>query len=58
MVLKVGDTYKCPEGHTGKVVWVQSYMKMIGVRCSKKHAEYSIGKGKVHKKNMVFLITI
>ena len=55
---KVGDEYKCPEGHTGKIVWIHEGMNMIGVRCSKTHVEYSTGKGKKKIKNMVFIIRL
>lgn len=43
---KVGDEYKFPEGHKGEIEWVQKDMKMISVKCSKNHVEYTIGKGK------------
>ena len=37
MELKVGDTYKCPEGHKAKIVWISEDKKIIAVRCLHRH---------------------
>jgi hypothetical protein len=58
MDLKVGDSYKCPEGHKTKIVWIHKDGKVIGVKCSKEHVS-KVEKGKeVYAKDFVFLIEI
>jgi len=37
MELKVGDSYKCPEGHKAIIVWVSEDKKLIAVKCHRKH---------------------
>jgi len=37
MELKVGDTYKCPEGHKATIVWISEDKKVIAVRCPQEH---------------------
>lgn len=37
MELKVGDSFKCPEGHKAKIVWISEDKKVIAVRCPQKH---------------------
>ena len=37
MELKVGDAYKCPEGHMAKIVWISEDKKTIAVKCSHEH---------------------
>ncbi len=37
MELKVGDTFKCPEGHKAKIVWISEDKKAVAVRCPQKH---------------------
>jgi hypothetical protein len=37
MELKIGDIYKCPEGHKAKIVWISEDKKVIAVRCPQKH---------------------
>jgi len=35
--LKVGDTYKCPEGHNARIVWISENEKVIAVKCPYEH---------------------
>jgi len=35
--LKVGDTYRCPEDHKAKIVWINKEKKVIAVKCKHKH---------------------
>jgi hypothetical protein len=35
--LNVGDTYRCPEGHKAKIVWISEDKKVIAVKCPQKH---------------------
>lgn len=58
MNLKVGDTYKCPEGHKAKVVWTNENKTVIGVKCPKKHVSKVVKGKKIYNTNWVFLITI
>jgi hypothetical protein len=74
MELKVGDTYKCPEDHEAKIVWISEDRKIIAVRCPQKHfskiakvADHSkpissrrfpTKEKRVFVKNMVFLIRV
>jgi len=37
MEFKVGDIYKCPEGHKAKIVWISEDKKLIAVKCAKRH---------------------
>lgn len=37
MELELGDSYKCPEGHKAKIVWISKNSKIIGVKCQHKH---------------------
>jgi len=43
MELKVGDSFKCPEGHEATIVWISEDKKVVAVRCPQKHL------GKVRK---------
>jgi len=43
MKLKVGDSFKCPEGHEATIVWIREDKKVVAVRCPQKHL------GKVRK---------
>ena len=43
MELKVGDSFKCPEGHEATIVWISQDKKVVAVRCPQKHL------GKVRK---------
>jgi len=35
--LKVGDTYRCPKDHDGKIVWISEDKKTIAVKCPQRH---------------------
>jgi len=35
--LKVGDVYKCPEGHIAYIVWISENEKVIAVKCPRDH---------------------
>ena len=37
MELKVGDTFKCPEGHKAKIVWISEDKKTVAVKCPQEH---------------------
>jgi hypothetical protein len=37
MELKVGDVYKCPEGHNAHIVWISENEKVIAVKCPYEH---------------------
>jgi len=37
MELKVGDIYKCPEGHSAKIVWISEDKKVVAVKCPQEH---------------------
>jgi len=37
MELKVGDNFKCPEGHEAKILWISEDNKVVAVRCSHEH---------------------
>ena len=37
MELKVGDIYRCPEGHRASIVWISENEKVIAVKCPQKH---------------------
>jgi hypothetical protein len=37
MDLKVGDVYKCPEGHNAHIVWISENEKVIAVKCPHDH---------------------
>jgi hypothetical protein len=34
---QVGDSYKCPEDHVAKIVWVSEDKETIAVRCPYEH---------------------
>jgi len=50
MDLKVGDIYKCPEGHNAHIVWVSENGKVIAVKCPQNHL-VKIEKGPVQTKS-------
>jgi hypothetical protein len=58
MDLKVGDTYKCPEGHKAKIVWIREDGKVIGVRCPREHFSKIVAGKEVYTKDFVFLIEV
>jgi hypothetical protein len=62
MDLKVGDFYKCPEGHNAKIVWISENGKVAGVKCPYEHFEkmekVNNVERKIFHKDVVFLITI
>jgi hypothetical protein len=35
--LNIGDTFKCPEGHKAKIVWISGDKKAVAVRCPQRH---------------------
>jgi hypothetical protein len=37
MDLKVGDIYKCPDGHNAHIVWISENGKVIAVKCPYEH---------------------
>ena len=37
MEFKVGDIFKCPEGHNAKIVWISEDKKVIAVKCPRRH---------------------
>jgi hypothetical protein len=37
MELKVGDIFKCPEGHEARIVWIREDKKIVAVRCPQEH---------------------
>jgi len=58
MDMKIGDSYKCPEGHMAKIVWIHEDGKVIGVKCPKEHVS-KVEQGKeVYAKDFVFLISV
>ena len=62
MDLKVGDIYKCPEGHRASIVWISENEKVIAVKCSYEHFEkiekVNNKERKIYIKDVVFLIEI
>ncbi len=74
MVLKIGCTYKCPEEHDGKIVWISEDKKMVAVKCPRKHFSkiekvadlnksptmwrFQTKEKKIFVRNMVFLMKI
>ncbi|MCD6324801.1 hypothetical protein CW704_04610 [Candidatus Bathyarchaeota archaeon] len=62
MELKVGDDFKCPEGHKATVVWISEDEKVIAVKCPKKHLKKVVKRAgameRIYDNNMVFLIEI
>ena len=56
--LKVGDIYKCPEGHEASIVWIKDDRRVIAVKCPQKHVSKVKNRKKIYDKNWVFLITI
>jgi len=39
MKLKVGNSFKCPEGHEATIVWVREDKQVVAVMCPQKHFE-------------------
>ncbi len=37
MELKVGDRFKCPEGHEATIVWISEDKKVVAARCPYEH---------------------
>jgi hypothetical protein len=37
MELKVGESFRCPEGHKATIVWISEDKKVIAVKCPQKH---------------------
>jgi hypothetical protein len=37
MDLKVGDVYKCPEGHNAHIVWISENKNTIAIKCPYEH---------------------
>ena len=37
MELKVGNSFRCPEGHKAKIVWISEDKKVVAVRCPCEH---------------------
>jgi len=37
MELKVGGSFKCPEGHKAKIVWISEDKKVVAARCPREH---------------------
>ena len=35
--MKVGNFYKCPEGHRAIIVWISENEKVIAIKCPYKH---------------------
>ena len=74
MELKVGDDFKCPEGHKATIVWISQDKKVVAARCPQKHLRKVVKvadnrklavsgrrprkERKIYVKNMVFLINI
>ena len=65
MELKVGDIFKCPEGHNAKIVWIREDKKVIAVKCPRRHFDKVAkvaGRGtkerEIYAENIVFLISI
>jgi len=62
MELKVGDDFRCPEGHKGTVVWISEDEKVMAVKCPKKHLKKVVKRAgvmeKIYDNNMIFLIEI
>ena len=73
MELKVGDIYKCPEGHNAKIVWISEDKKVVAVECPQKHLRKVVNvniepalsyrrhpteERAIYAENMVFLIRI
>jgi len=60
--LKVGDDFKCPEGHKATVVWISEDEKVIAVKCPKKHLKKVVKRAgaieKIYDKDTIFLIRI
>ena len=58
MVFNVGDSHKCPEGHTARIVWINEDKTAIAVKCPRKHLRKVVKNRKIYDKNVVFLIRI
>ena len=62
MDFKVGDIYKCPEGHKASIVWISENESVIAVKCSYEHFEkiekVNNKERKIYNKDVVFLIRI
>ena len=50
--MKVGDDFKCPEGHKATVVWISEDEKVIAVKCPKKTPKESSEKSWSDRKNL------
>ena len=37
MELKVGESFRCPEGHKATIVWISEHKKVVAVKCPQKH---------------------
>ena len=58
MALDVGDVHKCPEGHIGRIVWINEEETVIAVKCPRKHLSKVVKGRKIYDENVVFLIRI
>jgi len=58
MALNVGDVHKCPEGHIGRIVWINEEETVIAVKCPRKHLNKVVKGRKIYDENVVFLIRI
>jgi hypothetical protein len=62
MDFKVGDVYKCPEGHRASIVWISENENVIAVKCPYEHFEkiekVNNKERKIYNKDVVFLIEI
>ena len=57
MELIVGGNFKCPEGHTAKIVWLSEDKTAVAVECPHKHLKSARAREKeIYVKNMVFVI--
>ena len=52
MEFKIGDIYKCPEGHESKIVWINEDRRVIAVKCPQRHFS-KMKKVADHSKTMV-----
>jgi len=37
MELKVGGSFRCPEGHKAKIIWISEDKRVVAVRCPCEH---------------------
>jgi len=69
MELIVGGNFKCPEGHTAKIVWLSEDKTVVAVTCPHEHLKSIVKvnlkpgqsardreKREIYVKNMVFII--